>query len=184
MSLKPHISARMVTFCGHERKGGYILSYDEYDALEVWRPIKNFPCYDVSDYGRVRKRSPYKILKQTAVSKNNSVIVTLYRDGKYYRPYVSHLVAEAFIKNPNHFRWVRHKDGDNSNNNMTYLTWSPISPKSKCVMQYTRDMEFVKEWNSINEAARTLGLNPSNICVCTKIPTRTTGGYKWRVADE
>lgn len=59
--------------------------------------------------------------------------------------------------------------------------YEPYKKKFKPILQYTKDWEFVRRWNSIKEACETLGLSPSNInrnamgrkkCLC--------GGYNWK----
>lgn len=48
------------------------------------------------------------------------------------------------------------------------------------VKQYTKDGEFVKEWDSIKEAAIELGLKTPNIIACCKNKQKTCGGYEWK----
>ncbi|CAL6067702.1 HNH_endonuclease [Hexamita inflata] len=40
---------------------------------------------------------------------------------------VHRLVAEAFIENPNNYRYIRHIDGDIRNNHVSNLQWSKSS---------------------------------------------------------
>ena len=54
----------------------------------------------------------------------------------------------------------------------------------KKVNQYNKNMELIKTWNSISEAAKELGLNTSNIInVCKGGKQKTSGGYIWRYAN-
>lgn len=57
-------------------------------------------------------------------------------------------------------------------------------PKSKKICQYERDGEtFVKEWDSMADAYRDLGIHCTNIGdVCRGIQ-KTAGGFVWRYAD-
>ena len=50
------------------------------------------------------------------------------------------------------------------------------------VMQLTKDDIIIKIHESVNEAARELEINPSNIFACLNINRheKTAGGYKWR----
>ena len=57
--------------------------------------------------------------------------------------------------------------------------------KEKCsipILQFTKSGEFVKEWPSLSEAYRQLGIHQSHICHCLKGRLKSTGGYVWRYA--
>ena len=55
-----------------------------------------------------------------------------------------------------------------------------VATKSKPVIQYTMDGEFVKEWPSAREAARALGYSQSNISNCCIGKHKQAYGYIWR----
>ena len=57
---------------------------------------------------------------------------------------------------------------------------SRIEKCSKPILQFSKDGTFVKEWPSLNEAGRQLGI--SNICSCLKGRKKSAGGYVWRYA--
>lgn len=50
---------------------------------------------------------------------------------------------------------------------------------AKPVYQYTRDGKFVRGWNYMNEAAKTLGLSKGNISNACLGRVKTCGGYIW-----
>lgn len=52
------------------------------------------------------------------------------------------------------------------------------------VCQYDLMGNYIKTWESMNEAGRKLHILPSNICSCCKGKLNKTGGYIWRYADE
>jgi hypothetical protein len=88
---------------------------------EIFKPIKNYPRYYVSNYGNVLSLV-YKYPKiLTKIVSNNYFAVGLYvgQDVKVIR--IHRLVAEAFIKNPNKYKVINHKDGNKKNNNVTNL---------------------------------------------------------------
>ena len=107
--------------------------------------------------------------------------------------YIHKLVAKAFLPNPNNYDEVNHKDGNTLNNHVDNLEWcthkqnmehasktgvmsrgqnnwkGKNNPKSKAVLQLTKDGEFVKEWGSVNEIMRETGIPASTIFrVCRK----------------
>ena len=51
--------------------------------------------------------------------------------------------------------------------------------KSKKILQFTKSGEFIKEWPSLNEAERELGINRGNICSCCNGKLKSAGGYVW-----
>ena len=50
------------------------------------------------------------------------------------------------------------------------------------ILQFTKSGEFIKEWPSISEAERQLGIFHSSICDCLKGRYKSAGGYVWRYA--
>jgi hypothetical protein len=61
------------------------------------------------------------------VNKNGYLQVRLHVDGKIKAHYVHRLVALGFIPNPNHFKCIRHKDGNKSYNHRSNLEWTSQS---------------------------------------------------------
>ena len=53
---------------------------------------------------------------------------------------------------------------------------------SKKILQYTKSGEFIKEWSSMREVERELGIPQSSICKCCKGERKSAGGYAWKYA--
>ena len=53
---------------------------------------------------------------------------------------------------------------------------------SKKILQYTKSGEFIKEWSSMREVERELGIAHSSICKCCKGERKSAGGYVWKYA--
>ena len=51
---------------------------------------------------------------------------------------------------------------------------------SVCVIQYTKDGKYVKEWPSTKEVQRILGINHSNISRCCLGKVKSAGGSIWK----
>lgn len=178
---------------------------------EIFVSIKGFEGrYKVSNYGRVisenylntgREREMRPILHHTGY-----LYVHL---GKDSTRSVHSLVAEAFIKNPKHYPFVNHIDGNKKNNCADNLEWVTAvknvrhaittglrnpkkngavkganNPQSKPVLQYSKDGVFVKRWECISDAARHIGCRPAMISNNASGRTLSCHGYVWEYADE
>ena len=53
------------------------------------------------------------------------------------------------------------------------------SPTKKAVFQYDLEKNFIAEYESINEAARYLGVGNDSISACCRGKQKTAGGYIW-----
>lgn len=52
------------------------------------------------------------------------------------------------------------------------------------VLQYTRDMEFVRIWHSAREAEKVIGVNHSLIRRCCVGGRKTAGGFVWKYPED
>lgn len=91
-------------------------------SLEVFRPIKNFEDYEVSNWGNVYSKRTHKMLKPFITGKGY-LKVNLNVGGKRIHCRVHRLVAQAFIPNPQNKPQVNHIDGNKLNNSFTNLEW-------------------------------------------------------------
>lgn len=55
-------------------------------------------------------------------------------------------------------------------------TWKP---HIKAVKQYNKDGDFIKEWESAEQAGQQLKINSANICSCRNGKRKTAGGFIW-----
>lgn len=91
------------------------------EAMEVWKPIKDFEDYEVSDCGRVRNKDGRTL--KPYVNHKGYLKVGLFKSGKCHKKRVHRLVAEAFIENPHDYPQVNHKDENKKNNRVDNLEW-------------------------------------------------------------
>lgn len=164
---------------------------------EIWKPIKDFEYYFISNFGRVKstKFGKERILKLTK-DKDGYSIVNLYKNNKSKTFKVHRLVAEAFLPNPYNLPQVNHKDENPQNNIASNLEWCTASynnnygtrnkrigksntngKRSKPVIQYTLDGKFVREWESYRECKRN-GFN--HVSECCRGKLKSCGGFIWR----
>lgn len=172
---------------------------------EIWRDIKGYPNYQVSNLGRIKSLNYHrtgkeKILKSAKNSKGYLLIV-LYKDGKGKTNRIHRIVASAFLPNPDNLPQVNHKDEDKTNNtiwinddgsvdlNKSNLEWcdckyninygSRTKKTQKLILQFSKTGEFIKMWKSCAEIERELGLDHSSIQKCCIGKMKTAGNYKW-----
>lgn len=92
--------------------------------MVVWKPIEDFPGYEVSSDGQVRHGAK---IKKTEPDRKGYRRVKLWRDGKGHNRFVAPLVARAFIGPCPAGQTVRHRDGVNDNNVATNLRYGTRS---------------------------------------------------------
>lgn len=158
--------------------------------MEEWRKIEGYDNYEVSNYGRVRSLD-YNRTGETRIRKpeieNGYERIGLHNeDGiKFYC--VHRLVAKAFIPNPDNLPQVNHKNEIRDDNRVENLEWCDHQynidySKSKPVLQYSLDGNFIQEFKSVSEASRQTGISHGNITSCCngKVYHHTAGGYIWK----
>lgn len=181
--------------------------------MEEWRDIEHHPGYQVSDCGRVRSftNNRYGLcdtphLLGFDINSNGYKRVFLGSNGRFF---VHHLVAEAFVPNPNNYPIVRHKDDDRLNNNADNLEWgtqadniqdairrgrfvsniaiakeAALKKQRKRVIAKDLDGRLIGEYPSMCHAARDLGLNEGNISNMLHGRQKRAGSYIFEYADE
>lgn len=135
---------------------------------EEWRDVKDFPGYKVSNYGRIQSKFGQLMNEEQIVTYSGAVQVRvcLCKDTQIKHTYISNIVAEAFVDNPEGYKYVRHKDGNPSNNRADNLVWGPLigymtddgriigGKGVKCV-------ETGKVWPTMRDCAEELGVTIS-----------------------
>lgn len=174
------------------------------ETNEVWKPIKDFPRYLVSNQGRVKSftSSKYpegKIMKQHK-NKNGYAMVALSEgsergQNKAYTKHVHRLVAEAFIPNPENKPCVDHRlpvgqGGEPTVDNLRWVTPSQnannentvknreraVLKRKQAVYVYDEELVQVSAFTSTADAARILGKSQGNIASsCTGALPRYLG---------
>lgn len=172
---------------------------------EVWKDIEEYEgLYQVSNFGRIkslnyRRTGKAKILKIAKITKGYYGII-LHKKGKYKNFKTHRLVAMAFIPNPDDKPQINHIDGDKSNNCISNLEWATNSENqkhahvngliksskgsehylSRSVVQFSKENEFIAEYDSMSEAAKINIISHSNISACCSGKQKSAGSYKWK----
>lgn len=178
------------------------------DALfldgEEWRDIKGFEgWYQVSNFGRIKSLNrPFKpgdkILHPTLKDDGYMKVSLLGGRSKGKNMLIHRLVAEAFLPNPDNLPIINHKDENKSNNHVENLEWctyrynTMYSPSigctlnrndmSKPILQFSLDGDFIKEYPSVAEAARQLGVSATSISHACHGKVKQSHGFKWTYA--
>lgn len=175
---------------------------------EVWRMIPGYEgLYLVSNLGRVKSVErvspqghllPERIMKQFKMP-SGYLHVRLCKDGKVKNYRVHRLVAQAFIPNPEGLPQVNHINEDKMDNRVENLEWCDCKyninhgtgierrskkrinevGRSKPVLQYTHDGQFVREWPSTMECHRN-EFDRRAVTACCRGKLKTYKGFTWR----
>ena len=169
--------------------------------------------YEISNYGRIRSLDRVIIQKGKFGQDTNHIYkgkilvpdhihngylgVDLHVNGKIKRMLVHRLVATHFIIKPEGKDYINHIDNNPSNNHVNNLEWctqseniqyaydngNKIPPNQKKVSQYDMTGNLIQVWESMAEAARSLGLQQPNISKVCLGKRSQTGGYKWAFTE-
>jgi hypothetical protein len=169
---------------------------------EIWKDVKNYEgLYQVSNLGRIKSFPRNGTIKQEKILKqvldnNGYFIVGLWKNNKSKKMCVHWIVANAFIPKKEDDEVINHIDGNKTNNcinNLERCTQRKnvkeairlglqVPYNEKCVVQYDKNNNFIKEWKSISEAQRKL--NIFNIGACCRKLYKTAGGYIWKFKED
>ena len=170
--------------------------YDNYQVSNLGRLIN-------LNYRRTGKA---KLMKPSEKGRKY-LQVSLSKNEKKDWIYVHRLVAETFLPNPENKPCINHKiEGDEGkkinmvffkedgsvdeekstiewvtyeeNNNYGTHNKRMAKTKSKPVLQFTLDGEFIREWLSTRECGRN-GYYQGNIVKCCNGKLKSANGYKW-----
>lgn len=88
----------------------------------------------------------------------------------------THLSEERKKKLSEYFKGRPNYKNKGENNGM----YGKIPTNAKKIIQLTKEDVFIKEWNSMDEASRTLNLYSSNIFKVCNGERKTCGGFHWK----
>lgn len=158
---------------------------------EIWKPIKNYGNYCVSNKGNIKNIKTNKLLKFAVKNKYNYVNLTNDENNRNMR--VHRIVAESFLVNNDINKiYVNHKNGnkfDNTVDNLEYITPSNnvihaidnklLKPITKQICQYDKKNNLINIYPSIIEASKKTNIDNGSICKVCKSINKSAGGYIW-----
>jgi hypothetical protein len=156
---------------------------------EQWKPIKDFPDYEVSDLGRVKSYKHSKegrILSPRSDGRGGYKKVTLFKNGMKIQKKIHILVLEAFI-GPKPTGWeTSHKNDKPDDNRLSNLEWVTPSKNQKLNFQVFNNtltakhrekiptiFELAKAGLSQREIGRRLEIDYSHV-------SRILRGERWK----
>ena len=167
---------------------------------EIWKDIKDYPNYQVSNLGNVKSLNynhtgKEKLLKKCSLNKEKKyLVVTLYNGDRKRNHKIHRLVANAFIPNPEGLPHINHKDENPENNVWTNLEWcdqkynnnyGTHNERSAITRGKTvRCIETGEEYTSVSHAARATGICRTVIGDCCNGKAKTAGGYHWEFVSK
>lgn len=183
---------------GYRKSNKYFFGYADTsvyltpEELADFVPIKNNPRYLIHRDSRIYSKFRNRLLKPS--KKGGYLNVFLGADNQYK---VHRLVAIQFIDNPENKKNVNHKDGDKLNNHVDNLEWATLSENSQhaydtglnpCaipIKQYTLKGEFIQEFNSSEEALRSIGgKSGTSILKCCRGEQKHAHKFIWKFATD
>lgn len=175
--------------------------------MEIWKDIAGYEgFYQISNLGRIRSLDRYanvcgggkRLVKgqiiKPVICVNGYYEAHLRRYGIREVMLLHRVVAETFLDNPMNYPEVNHKDENPANNRADNLEW--CTPKYnanygtrnhrvllcqdfKPVIQFDKEGNFVKRWDSMGSACREVGADISSMIRVCKGKQKTCKGFKW-----
>lgn len=113
---------------------------------EIFKTIKNYPNYQISNLGNVKNKKTDKILSKR--KSNNGYLRVNVRTGliKYEKPHtimIHKLVAEYFVPKIKGKNYVNHIDGNKENNCVNNLEW--VTAKENSIHSIKMGLQIPKK---------------------------------------
>lgn len=164
---------------------------------EIWKDVKGFPGYQVSNLGRV-KNVKKDVLLTPHPSKYGYYHIGLYQNGVRKNLYIHRLVAEAFLDEPlDNSLEIDHIDGCKENNKVTNLEWVTRSENTKRAFKNglkepnkpstsipVRIIETNEVFESARKCADAINGDKKNILLCARGNQQTHKGLHFEIAKD
>ena len=165
---------------------------------EIWKPVippKGFDVkYELSDNGNINnlnfKNTGKK--RKVTVNKNGEYYRVPLKYGEIYTPkYLHVLIWETFVGPIPPGYDVHHIDEHTEHNYLSNLELKESKQhvrehQSVSVIQFDKQGNFIKEWTSMSEVERQIGISHSTIAACClgKYGHKTAGGFIWKYKEK
>lgn len=163
------------------------------DIEEIWKPLDDYPNYDISSEGRVYSRKRGIILKPFLDGWHYPCVDLTDRNGHRGTRKIHRLVAKSFIPNPDNKPEVNHISGNKTDNSVDNLEWVTTAENQRHAVAIglndhstysagkpKRRVEIIETgqiFDSIISCARYLGCTRGNVIDCLKTGRLTCKKY-------
>lgn len=144
--------------------------------MEIWKDIKGYPNYQISNYGRIWSKYTQRYLKPYLKKSGYYSVGLTAINGKLKTERLHRLVALNFVENPNGYSVVNHKDGDKTNNRASNLEWCTVAQNTKHA--YDNNLSGFQETALKNLDKLNNIYNPHNVAVEAYFNEKYVGTYK------
>lgn len=177
--------------------GHQLLQIENEDLIELWN--KGYGTVEIAAYFNCERQAIkdrllslgytsidlYKRRSEQAVKTryenhyNKEQIYSLWKDGKSITEISKQLIADRHS-----ISRVLSQCGVTTSEKQERQTTPAVQANKRIILQYDKNNNFIQEWPSLSEAARTLHLQVSNISKVLSKERKTTGGYIFKYKGE
>lgn len=117
------------------------------------------------------------------------------------KPCIDHKDNNRLNNRVENLRWVTHKENSNNPltkknlseskmnvyqgvNNPNYGNRGKLNPISKPVIQFDKNNNFIRKWDSVADVQREPGFHQSSISSCCRGERKSAHNYKWGYAED
>lgn len=166
---------------------------------ERWKPCPGFyKNYEISDLGRLKsklRRRNGSYIRKPWINKDGYYVLSLNKGERRIAKTIHRLVALAFVPKVKGKMCLNHKDGDKLNNCAENLEWCTpgdnlrhaiglrlvsFSNKKRKVAQYTIDGRYIRSFDSITNAAKSVNVKESSIRGLLNGEGISIAGFAWK----
>lgn len=94
--------------------------------IEVWKKVDDYPEYEISTEGNIRKTSSHNEIKIRSFSKRAGICARIITDSGSQRKDVAYLVLKTFSKIPPFYNRINHINGNKEDNRLCNLEFQEV----------------------------------------------------------
>lgn len=157
------------------------------ESYEIFKDIKGYPNYQISNMGRVWSIKRQKYLKPVINDKGYCVVLLYSINGKRKQEYIHRLVALAFLQNPDNLPTVNHKNEIKADNRVDNLEWMSVIDNNNYGTRLERIAEKKRKpvvivetgevFKSVKDCAEAIGVLPSTVSGVLSGRNNTAKGF-------